>query len=94
MIAMLAALVVRGRAEPPRRRGFEFDALEVSVERKIEIEPRLLAVGDHVQPGRDLIVHGRDHRVVLDFARRRRWPNSFEVLRRRIRASRETDSCR
>ena len=38
---------------------------QVAVEREVEVEPRLLAVGDDVEPGRELVVHGRDHRVLL-----------------------------
>jgi hypothetical protein len=46
-----AALVVRGRAPPPGRRAFEVDAFEVAVEGEVEVEPRLLAIGHHVEPG-------------------------------------------
>ena len=59
------ALVVRRRAEAAGRRGLSVDALEEAVEREVEVEARLLAVGDHVEPGGHLVVHGRDHRVVL-----------------------------
>ena len=40
---------------------------EEAVKREIEIEPRLLAVGDDVQAGGHLIVHGGDDGVVLQF---------------------------
>src|SRR5262249_27790278 len=33
--------------------------------RQVEVQPRLLAVRDHVQPRRDLVVDRRDHRVFL-----------------------------
>ena len=47
----------------PNRRGgclLAIDALDVAVERQVEIEPRLLAIGDHVQSGGHLVVDGRD----------------------------------
>src|SRR5690606_965215 len=47
--AMLAALIVRGRAEAPRRRALELDPFEEAVEGKVEVEPRLLAVGDDIE---------------------------------------------
>jgi len=60
-----ATLVMRRRAKPSRRRGLQFDALEKSVKRQIEIEPRLLAVGDHVEAGLELVVN-RNGDGVLD----------------------------
>ena len=65
---VLAALVVGGRAKLPRRRRLQLEALDVTVERQIEIEPRLLAIRDDVEPRLDLIVHRRDHGIVLDLA--------------------------
>ncbi len=62
---MSAALIVRRRAKPPPRRCFRRDPFEKAVERQIEIQPRLLAVSDHIQPRRKLIVDRRDDRVVL-----------------------------
>ena len=67
MIACLPALIVGGRPETARRRALQLDALEESVERQVEIEPRLLAVGDDVEPGGELIVERAHHRVVLRF---------------------------
>ncbi len=43
------------------------DALQPAVEREIEIVARLLAVGDHVQPGGNLIVDRGDDRVRAHF---------------------------
>ena len=62
--AVTRALVVRGRAEQPRRRAL-LDSFEEAVEAEVEVEPRLLAVRDGVEPGGDLVVNGRDHGVFL-----------------------------
>jgi hypothetical protein len=62
---MTWALVVRGRAEQSRRRTL-LDPFQVAVEAEIEVEPRLLAVRDGVEACGDLVVHGRDHRVLLE----------------------------
>ena len=59
------ALVVRRGAEATRRCPLQLDAVEVAVERQVEVEPRLLAVGDHVEAGADLVVDGGDDGVVL-----------------------------
>ena len=61
---MFATLVVGRRAEPARRRTLKFDALEEAVKRQVEVEPRLFAVGDHVEPGGELIVHGGDDSII------------------------------
>ena len=53
------------RAEPARAGRLERDPLEVPVEREVEVEPGLLAVGDDIQPGGQLVVHGGNHRVFL-----------------------------
>ena len=60
-----AALVVGRRTEAPRRRALQLDAGEEAVERQVEVEARLLAVGDHVEPGSDLVVDRRDDGIVL-----------------------------
>lgn len=65
---MLAALIVGGWAKAARLRVFEFDARQEAVKRQVEIEPRLLAVGDDVESRRDLIVQRRDDGIVLQFA--------------------------
>jgi hypothetical protein len=62
--AMFAALIVGGWAESPRRRGFEFNSLQKSVEGEVEIEAGLLAIRDDIEPGIQLIVQGRDHGVI------------------------------
>jgi hypothetical protein len=50
---------------PHRRRGalLELEPVEVRVEGEVEVEPPLLAVGDHVEPGADLVHHGGERRV-------------------------------
>ena len=62
---MTRALVVRGRAEQPRRRPL-LDPIDEAVEAEVEVEPRLLPVRDGVEPGGDLVVHGGDHGVLLE----------------------------
>jgi len=64
---VFAALIVGGRTEATRRRGFEFDAFDETIERQIEIEPRLFAVGDHVKAGVELVAHGDGDGVVDQF---------------------------
>ena len=80
---------------PKRRRGraLELDPVEVAVEREVEVEPRLLAVGDHVEPGRDLVVDGGDDGVVLqlgDVVGAER----VEVRRRVLEPAGQAGSCR
>ena len=86
--AVPAALVVRRRPEAPRGRVLELDPFEVAVEREVEVEPRLLAVGDHVEPGGDLVVHGRDHGVLLQLGDVVR-AELVEVRRRVLEPARE-----
>ena len=62
---VLAALIVRRRAEAARRRRLQFNPLEEAVERQIKIQPRLFAIGDDVEAGRDLVMNGRDDRVIF-----------------------------
>ncbi len=62
---IVAALVVGGGAEAPRRRACQFDAIEIAVERQIEIQPGLFAVGDDIQACAGLVVNRGDHRVLL-----------------------------
>src|SRR5207244_752157 len=52
---MLPALVVSRRPEPARRLAVALDSFEVAVEGEVEVEPGLLPVGDHVEPGRELV---------------------------------------
>jgi hypothetical protein len=61
---MFAALVVRGGTESPRRRRFEFKAIDETVEGKVEVEARLFAVGDHIEPGFQLVAHSDGDRVI------------------------------
>ena len=62
---MAAALVVRRRPVAPGRCRLEVDALDIAVERQIEVEASLLAIGDHVEPGAQLVAERGDDRVVL-----------------------------
>src|SRR5260221_3250742 len=64
---MLAALVVRGRTKTPRRNGLNRDAGKKTVEREVEIEAGLLAIGDHVEAGGHLVVHGDSDGVIEQF---------------------------
>jgi len=59
-----ATLVMGGRAKAPRARRLQGNPLEKAVERQVEIEPRLLAVGDDIQAGGQLILN-RHHGGVL-----------------------------
>jgi hypothetical protein len=61
------ALIVGGGTETARRAAFEFNPAQMSVERKIEIQPRLLSIGNDVQPSGGLIVYGGQDRIVLQF---------------------------
>ena len=63
---VFSALVVGGRAEAPRRGGFEFDALDVAIEREVEIEAGLFAIGDDIEAGGELVVERGDDGIVLD----------------------------
>src|SRR5205823_13370845 len=56
-----------GRAEAARRRGFQFDPFEKAVERQIEIEPRLFAVGNDVKSCFELVVNGDQDSVFNQF---------------------------
>ena len=64
---VFAALVVGRRAEASPRRALKVDALEEAVKRQVEVEPRLFAVGDHVESGGVLVVHRCGHGVVDHF---------------------------
>jgi hypothetical protein len=64
---VFAALIVRGRAEPASRRAFEFDALEIAIKGKVEIEASLFAIGDDVESSGDLIVNGGNDGIFLEF---------------------------
>ena len=61
---VLAALIVPGRPEPPPRRPLGRKPLEEAVEGQVEVEARLLAVADGVEPGVDLILHRDRDRIV------------------------------
>src|SRR5262249_51855545 len=64
---VLTALVVSGRTETAARPGFQRNAGQKSVERQVEVEPGLLAIGDHVESGSDLVVHRGGNGVVKRF---------------------------
>jgi hypothetical protein len=59
---------MRRRTEAPRRGGFQIDAFNESVEREIEIQPRLLAIGDDIKPGVQLVLDGDADRVINHLA--------------------------
>jgi hypothetical protein len=90
---VLAPLIVRRRTETPRRCRFQFDAFDEAVERKVEIEPRLLAVGDDIEVGVHLILD-RDGDGVVDqlgairlAELRQMLAGEFEPTRERITAN-------
>src|SRR5687768_18526161 len=60
---MAPALVVRRGAEVATRLTLEFEAVQERVEREIEVEARLFPIGDHVEPGAELIPDRRPDRV-------------------------------
>ena len=93
---MPAALVVRWRTEAAQRRGFQFDPFEKAVERQIEIEPRLFAVGNDVKPCFELVVNCDqdgvfDQFLAVGFAELVQVPaGEFEPTGKRVAA----DHCR
>ena len=74
-----AALVVGRRSEAPWWRALQLDAGEEAVEGEVEVEARLLAVGDHVEAGGDLVVDRGGDGVVLQLGAVSR-PELAEVL--------------
>lgn len=62
-----SSLVVGGRAEASLGRGFELDALEVTIEGEIEIEAGLFAVGDDIEASLELIMNSDRDGVVYGF---------------------------
>ena len=64
---VFSPLVVRRRPEAARRSRTASNAFQSSVEREIEVIARLFAVGNHVQPGRHLVVYRHDDRVIPQF---------------------------
>jgi hypothetical protein len=58
---------VGGRAKSPLGCSFESDTLKEAVKGEIEIKARLLAVRNHVEAGRDLVVNGGNDSVILEF---------------------------
>lgn len=64
---VLAPLVVCWRSPPAGRRVFQGQALEVAIERQVEIQPRLFAVGDDIQAGSQLILDSGGNRIILQF---------------------------
>src|SRR5581483_11705365 len=64
---VFAALIVGRRSEPARRRAFQLDAFDVSVKGEIEVQAGLLAIGDDVESGGQLVMQCGNHRVILKF---------------------------
>ena len=65
---MPTTLVVRGWTEATWRFRLQIDSLQVAVKGQIEIETRLLTVGQHIQAGRMLIMDSSDNGVTLCFS--------------------------
>jgi hypothetical protein len=63
--AVPPSLVMGWRPETPQRRAFQFDPFEIAVKRKIEVQSRLFAVRDDIQPGGELVVDRGYDRVLL-----------------------------
>src|SRR4051812_45110228 len=74
---------MRRRPKPPRRLWLDGDPFEVPVKRQVKIEARLLAVGDHVEPRGELIMHRGHHRILLHLRDIRR-PKLIEMLRGKL----------
>lgn len=62
---VFSSLIVGRGAEAARGGGFQVDAFDVPVEREVEVEAGLFAIGDDVETGRELVVERGDDRVVL-----------------------------
>ena len=83
-----AALVVRGRPPAAARLVLQLDALEERVEGQVEVEARLLAVGDHVEAGAHLVADRRRDGVarrLLEVV----GPEVVDVLGRELEPARE-----
>jgi hypothetical protein len=81
-------LIVRRRTVPPSGRRLALDAVEVAIEGKVEVEPRLLPVRDHVESRVDLVVDGADDGVIDELCDVI-WPEVVEVGARVLEPSRE-----
>src|SRR5258706_1569291 len=64
---MFAALIVGRRSEAARRGTFQLDSFEETIERKIEIEAGLFAVGDYIQARFELVVDSGSNSIVDEF---------------------------
>ncbi len=87
------ALVVGRRPEAAARLVVELEPVQEGVEGEVEVEPRLLAVRDHVDTRAQLVADGRPDRVASRLLAVVR-AELVEVQRLPARASRGTDSCR
>jgi hypothetical protein len=65
--AVASSLVMGGGAEATLGRGFELDAIEETVEGKVEIEAGLFAIGDDIEAGFELVMDGDGDGVVDGF---------------------------
>ena len=54
-------------AKAARAGWLQGDALDEAIKRQIEIEPSLLTIRDHIQPGGDLILNGDRCCIILHF---------------------------
>jgi hypothetical protein len=64
---VLASLVVRWWTESSRRRWLQREPIEIAIKREIEIQSRLLAIGNDIQPGGNLVVNCGNDRILLKF---------------------------
>ena len=64
---MFAALVVCRRAPQSGRGLFRTDPFQIPIEGEVEVEPGLFTVGDDIGPRLELVVDGRNDRVVYHF---------------------------
>ena len=65
---MSPALIVGRRTESARWLRFQRDSIDESVKAQIEVKARLLAVGDHIEPRRHLVMNRGDDRIFLQFS--------------------------
>jgi len=64
---VFAPLIVGRGTKPAGRRAFQFEAFQIPIEGKVEIQSGLFTVGDDVESGCDLVVDGGDDGVVFQF---------------------------
>jgi hypothetical protein len=85
---VFAPLIMRRRTKASSWGFFQFKAFQVAIKGKIEIEPRLLAVGYDIQPGSKLIKKGCNNSVILNFCAVS-LTKLFEMLTGKLQPSRK-----